>query len=1129
MPAELKRIASQVANAGRKPFEPGRARRYQQLLLYGGGFAVTLFILMCALLVTRLDVQDYRAQARLTFLYRKAQFSRTLEMADMVLATYGGRIEQLWNQGARPSADALAQFSAAGGVLGASNGDGSETLLALARLTPDRPAPSYARYLGALFGLVRQDDRSGHVLPPALVSGGEPLGGYLIGLDAPFLAVLGTELVPRAHTLEPGTDLHTLIDGLMPTGIARQKTLMQSRPFVFDRRLDPLSGRVVMRFARRLDDAAGRPFGWLVINGLHRVDDVMAPRSDDEDVAIVDARHDIVFGRERDRSMIERALHDARAPLGDHVAVRRVGARFVVYDRLPGTGLVMMTSFSWRSMVREMRVGLGITFGAALLGIVLLWSAIVLFDRRALRPAHRRAIRLIESEAFNRTLARHAPAGLLLLSAADGETMVHNDAVRAYDGGAGGQRLGKRIWQAYLERAAASDGRLDVMQHELAVEQADHGKVYLALQVVRTMFHGVDVLLCTLTDVTARKLTEDKLKEARTAAEDANKAKSTFLATMSHEIRTPLNAIVGNLELMARAQLPLAERRRLQTVMSSSDALLHTINDVLDLSKAESNQMALEAVPFDLRAVLHEVAAIFRALADAKHLRLECVIAAGLGDGYVGDPARVRQIVSNLVSNAIKFTEHGSVTVEALPAAVPGRGVEIVVRDTGIGIEPDSMPTLFDVYVQTDASIYRRFGGTGLGLPLCRRLARLMGGDVTVESRPGAGAVFTASLPLADAPLRGRAAVDARASGAKGAGARRAEVAGAEATEAEVTGADAARVDGTGADGTGATGTEAEAADAKATGTEAPGASGTEANRTGPDAMAAATRAAATRMNATSRPAATPKPTETHTPTSALSPAQPPAPESSADGETPLRVLVAEDHPASRALLRDQLDALHCDATLVSNGIEAMRAFFAQPFDVVLTDLGMPELDGFALANCLREQGAKVPVIAMTAHATDEDRRRCAQAGAVEVVLKPLSIDALDAVLTRHARHAAAARSSTADSTDSADSDDRPIPPMTDEIRENLRTATLLSLALIDDALPRGDVERIRVELHSMRGGFALAGDTVAGAACAHAERIFSQGRTAALRAAWPACRAAIERSAERLRAAGSGTGSEPA
>jgi two-component system capsular synthesis sensor histidine kinase RcsC len=191
---------------------------------------------------------------------------------------------------------------------------------------------------------------------------------------------------------------------------------------------------------------------------------------------------------------------------------------------------------------------------------------------------------------------------------------------------------------------------------------------------------------------------------------------------------------------------------------------------------------------------------------------------------------------------------------------------------------------------------------------------------------------------------------------------------------------------------------------------------------------------------------------------------------------------------------------------------------------VVLTDLGMPELDGFALANCLREQGAKVPVIAMTAHATDEDRRRCAQAGAVEVVLKPLSIDALDAVLTRHARRAAAARSSTGDS---ADSGDRPIPPMTDEIRENLRTATLLSLALIDDAAarrrrahPRGaafDARRFRAGRRYRRWR-----------RCAHAERIFA-GPNRRAAGGMAGVRAAIERSAERLRAAGSGTGSEPA
>ena len=1004
MPAKLKRFASQVAHAGRKPFDPGRVRRQQQFLLYGGGIAVTLFILICAALVVRLDVQDYRAQARSTFLYREAQFFGSMQAADMVLATYGSRIEQLWNQGARPSPDALTQFSAAGGVLGASNGAGGETLLALAEITPDRPAASYAGYLGALLGLFRKDDRLVPTQPSALTSDTEPFGGYLIGLDGRFLAVVGPGLVARARSLGPGIDLTALIARTMPTGAAKQKAFIQSRLVMLDRRFDPLSGRDVVRFARRLDDAAGRPFGWLVVNGAYRVDDAMVPRSDDEDVAVVDARGNIVFGRERDPAMIERALRDAREPLGENVAVRRRGARFIVYDRLPGSSLVVMTTFSWRSVLTATLVSLSVTLGAALFGIVLLWSTIVLFDRRALRPANRRAIRLIESEAFNRTLIRHAPAGLLLLSVADGETMLRNDAVLAYDRGVPGLSLGKRIWQAYRERHAGSSARRGVMQHELAIEHPDHDTVYLAAQVVRTRFRGVDVLLCTLTDVTARKLTEDKLKEARMAADDANKAKSTFLATMSHEIRTPLNAIVGNLELMERAPLPADERRRLQTVMSSSDALLRVINDVLDLSKVESNQMALEAVPFDVRAVLHDVAAIFRPLADAKHLALECRIAPELADGYVGDPSRLRQIVSNLVSNAIKFTEHGSVTIDARLAGASGdrRGVEIAVRDTGIGIPPESLPTLFDVYVQTDPSIYRRFGGTGLGLPLCLRLVRLMQGDLTVASRPGSGTTFTASLPLSDAPHGWRAAFDEPEPGA------------------------------------------------------------------------------------------------------------PPLP-ILADDETPLRVLVAEDHPASRTLLRDQLDALHCDATLVANGVEAMRAYFQQPFDVVLTDLGMPELDGFALANFLREQGATVPVIAMTAHATDEDRRRCVQVGAVEVVLKPLSIDALEAVLRRHGGRGAAETGARP-----ADFSGRTPPVMTDEIREKLRAATLRSLAAIDEALPRGDAVPVRIELHSMRGGFALADNTEARDACAAMERIVNEGGAEALRAHWVAFRSEIERHLER-------------
>ncbi|VWC65349.1 ATP-binding protein [Burkholderia lata] len=1005
MPAKLKRLLAHAAAVGRKPFDPGRVRRQQQILLYGGGSAVTAFILVCAALVVRLDVQDSLARARSTFLQREAQFYASQQTADRALMTFGTRTETLWNQGAQPAQDALEDFSTNHGRLVASNPGGWEPFFAMAELNAERPAGAYARYLGAM--LPQVDRRSSYPPRPA---GAEPIGGYLIGLDGPFLGVVGAGIVARARALPPDTDLQALIGRLMPTGATKQKADMQGGTFMIDRRYDPIVGRTVVRFARRLDDAAGRPFGWFVFNGLFRLDDVMSPRSEDEDVAVVDARGSIVFGRQRDPAMIAHALSDARAPFGEHVVVRRIGTRFVISDRLSDSSLVVMTTFSWRSVVRATAVGASLTLGAAVFGIAVLWLAIVSFDRRALRPANRRAIRLIESEAFNRTLIRTAPAGLLLLSSADGETMVRNDAMRAYDDGASGLPLGKRIWQAYRERQPAGTGeRHFVMQQELAVEHAESGTKYLAAQIVRTRFRGVDVLLCTLTDVTARKLTEDKLREARAAADDANKAKSTFLATMSHEIRTPLNAIVGNLELMERAELPAIERRRLKTIVSSSDALLRVINDVLDLSKAESNQMALEHIPFDLRHELQDVAAIFRPLAEAKGLALDCHLAAELADGYVGDPTRLRQLVSNLVGNAIKFTEHGTIAIDTrLVRSSAGAGcVEIAVRDTGVGIPGEALPTLFDVYMQADPSIYRRFGGSGLGLPLCRRIARLMQGDLTVDSRVGEGSAFMATLPLPDAPAGWRGIESA--------------------------------------------------------------------------------------------------PDLTHV---AQAPLQ-------RDDVPLLRVLVAEDHPASRALLRDQLDALGHDATIVENGVEAMRAYFEQPFDVVLTDLSMPQLDGFALANFLREQGAKVPVIAMTAHATDEDRRRCGQMGAVEVVLKPLSIDVLDAVLRRHGGVAVARNKAGGDSARSPGQ--RAAPALTDEIRQTLRAATLKSMSALTVARSNGDADSMKVELHSMRGGFALAGDAEARDACAKVEGAVAAGGAVALNDLWPDFQDSVDRALARL------------
>ncbi|KAG8150045.1 hybrid sensor histidine kinase/response regulator [Burkholderia catarinensis] len=998
MPAKLKRLVAHLAAAGSKPFEPGRVRRQQQTLLYGGGAAVTAFILVCAALVVRLDVLDHLERARTAFLQRETVFNANLQSADRMMTTYGNRLERLWSRGVELPPETFRAFEDGHGKLVWRNRNGGEPLLALAEIAADRPAASYARYLATV---IAQLDPDGLPPPPAVAA--EPVGGYVIGIDQRLLVMIGRELVAHARGLQADGGLPQLIAGLMPTGSVTNKSgIGYFGSFTMDRRFDPVVGRTVIRFVRRLDDANGRPFGWIVFNGPFNLDDIMAPQSSDEETMVVDVRGNVRFGQIRDRATLERGLSDARAPFGDHVFVRRVGTNFVVSGRLPDSELVMMTAFSWRSVAKATFVRVSATLGTAFAAIALLWLAIVMFDRRALRPANRRAIRLIESEALNRALIRTAPAGIMLLSVADGETMVRNDAMLAYENAAPGVPLGKRIWRAYRERHAGAGQSRIVMQHELAVDHPGHDTRHLVASIVRTRFRGADVLLCTLTDITARKLAEDKLREARAAAEDANKAKSTFLATMSHEIRTPLNAIVGNLELMEREPLPSSQRRRLKTIVSSSDALLSTINDVLDLSKAESHQMMLEHIPFDVRDLLRDVAAIFRPLADAKGLTLACRMSVELDDGYVGDPTRLRQLVSNLVSNAIKFTERGSVTIDARPARDDaGRhGIEIRVADTGIGIPADGMSSLFDVYIQADASMYRRFGGTGLGLPLCRHIVTLMGGELSADSRAGEGSTFTAMLPLPEAPPGWRDDLPEQ---------------------------------------------DAEA---------------------------------------------------DH------------EPEPEADDDVALRVLVAEDHPASRALLRDQLEALRYDATIVANGAEAMRAFFEQTFDVVLTDLGMPEMDGYALTNFLREQQSGVPVIAMTAHATEEDYRRCERVGAAEVVLKPLSMAALDAVLRRHADRRAR-------------SDARAVhgapPVMTAEIRGKLHASTLHSLATIDDALSNGEADSVRIELHSLRGGFALVGDTEASDACADAERIVAEGGMDALAKAWPACRAALERALERL------------
>jgi len=242
----------------------------------------------------------------------------------------------------------------------------------------------------------------------------------------------------------------------------------------------------------------------------------------------------------------------------------------------------------------------------------------------------------------------------------------------------------------------------------------------------------------------ALRAARHQAREGELAAEAANAAKSAFLATMSHEIRTPLNGVLGMAQAMAADELSDVQRERLVVIHRSGEALLAILNDVLDLSKIEAGKLELEAIEFDLADLAQGAYSAFTALANKKGLSFALDIAKARGR-YLGDPTRVRQILYNLISNALKFTDHGEIRVTAARREAM---LEIAVADTGVGISPENLVRLFQKFDQLDSSTTRRFGGTGLGLAICHDLAQLMGGDIAVESKVGKGSRFLVRLPL---------------------------------------------------------------------------------------------------------------------------------------------------------------------------------------------------------------------------------------------------------------------------------------------------------------------------------------------------------------------------------------------
>jgi EAL domain-containing protein (putative c-di-GMP-specific phosphodiesterase class I)/signal transduction histidine kinase/CheY-like chemotaxis protein len=487
------------------------------------------------------------------------------------------------------------------------------------------------------------------------------------------------------------------------------------------------------------------------------------------------------------------------------------------------------------------------------------------------------------------------------------------------------------------------------------------------------------------------------LKVAKDAAESANVAKSDFLATMSHEIRTPMNGVMVMAEMLAAGELPPKQRRFAEVIAKSGASLLAIINDILDFSKIEAGKLELEALPTDPAEVIEDCLALFWERARAKGLDLAAHIDPALPALIETDPTRLRQVIGNLVNNAIKFTESGAVMVQALPR---GDKLRIAVRDTGIGISQDKIPGLFEAFTQADQSTTRRFGGTGLGLAICRRLAEAMGGTLTATSEPGKGSVFALDLPMrvlapaADWPLlEGESVVlGVTAPATRAALARYLRSAGftvaaaGESASAGLVIADAAMLK-----------TAPRGA--------APVVCLAEYGESAPQAMQDAGLVDLVLVQPLRRRelVATLNQLATGAPVSqALAEAS--RPESDALPSFAVRrVLVADDSAVNREVAFEALSRLGCAVTLVNDGRQAVEAVATAPFDLVLMDASMPEMDGYeATAEIRRAESAgesRLPIVALTAHVVGSAADRWRESGMDGMLSKPFTLAALAAKL----------------------------------------------------------------------------------------------------------------------------------
>lgn len=527
------------------------------------------------------------------------------------------------------------------------------------------------------------------------------------------------------------------------------------------------------------------------------------------------------------------------------------------------------------------------------------------------------AEKLLSSAAFEslaklRSLMRAAPDGIVIINE-KGQIEEVNPATEKMFGYPADELIGQSAGilaapphrehhdeyvQSYVRTGRA---KIIGIGRDVVGQRSDGSHFPLRIAVGEAVLSNRRVFIGILQDISQVKQREQELVDARRAAESANEAKSRFLATVSHELRTPLNGLLGMNMLLVNTPLTADQRRFVDNSITCSKILLELVNNLLDLSKIEAGKVHLEISPARLDSVIEEVYRMFLPSAEEKGIALRHEVDERAKRKVMCDANRFRQILVNLVGNALKFTHHGHVRVALTAQSTDERclGVRLAVEDTGIGISSDQIDRIFQPFEQADLSVTRRYGGSGLGLTICKQFVEMMGGRIGVESTKGVGSTFWVELAF---PL-------------------------AEEEQSDASGL--------------------------------------------------------------------------------VSDSQ--APEHGVPLR-PLRILLAEDNPVNQLYMSELLRMLGCHVTLANDGRQAVDWVSREPFDLVLMDVQMPEMDGLAAASEIRRQEElhpslpRVPIVALTAHTTSDDIERCRLAGMDDYLSKPVGSDDIRRVLLQYAR-----------------------------------------------------------------------------------------------------------------------------